>query len=200
MTRLLRVVALDLSLASTGIAVTHDQAGIWRPASRTVSPRRRDRRPNIIDHERLHETFEAVAAALQCRPDLVVIEWLPLVKGTGDTALRIAELHGAIKHYLFAKKFRYVDVRPQELKTYATGNANAKKDAVIQAVMSRYNRVLTVSGSDQADATALMALALDGLGQPLRDRDNREISVPPECRVAVGKVQWPDVDLSEVAG
>lgn len=186
MSRPLRVVALDLSLTGTGIAVTHDQVGQPRLACRTITPIKRWS-PNVIDHRRLQEIFEAIAAALNCRPDLVVIEWLPLVKGTGDAALRIAELHGAIKHYLYAKGHRYVDVRPQELKTFATGNANAPKELVRERVIARYGKALHVHTFDEADATALMALALDAYGQPLAE-------TPIECRAAVGKLDWPDLD------
>ena len=188
----LKVVALDLSLTSTGIAVTHDQAGEPRLACRTVTPLKR-KSPNIIDHRRLQETFEAIAATLTCRPDLVVIEWLPLVKGTGDVALRIAELHGAIKHYLWAKRHRYVDVRPQELKTFATGNANAPKELVLERVISRYGKALHIHGFDQADAVTLMALAMEAYGQPMQDREGRVLSAPPANAVAVRKVVWPEL-------
>lgn len=197
MIRPLRVVALDLSLTATGIAVTHDQAGEPRLSCRTVSPRRYPT-DNIIDHRRLDQTFQAIAVALECKPDLVVIEWLPKVAGTGDTALRMAELHGAIKHYLFAKGHRYVDVRPQELKTYATGNANASKEVVRERVMSRYGRCLHISTFDEADATTLLCLALDAYGQKLVDLDKREVQPPPgNHRVAVSRVKWPELDLTE---
>jgi crossover junction endodeoxyribonuclease RuvC len=189
LTRPLRIVALDLSLTGTGIAVTHDQVQQPRLACRTITPRKRDRRANIIDHERLHDVFGAVAGALNSRPDLTVIEWLPLVKNTGDVALRIAELHGAIKHWLWSKGHRYVDVRPQELKTYAAGNANAPKELVLQRVRERYGKQLHVHTFDEADATALLAMALDAYGQPLAE-------APDACRVAVGKVDWPELRAS----
>lgn len=188
--RALRVVALDLSLTGTGIAVTHDQVGEPRLSCRTVSPIKR-RSPNIIDHQRLHEVFASIAAAVLCKPDLVVIEWLPLVKGTGDTALRIAELHGAIKHWLWSQRITYVDVRPQELKTYATGNPNASKEQVLEAVIARYGKRLHIGTFDEADATALLAQALDAYGQPLAE-------VPAAHRVAVGKTTWPELKTGDL--
>jgi crossover junction endodeoxyribonuclease RuvC len=194
----MRVVALDLSLTGTGIAVTHDQLGEPRLSCQTVTPGKYPT-ANIIDHRRLHKTFEAIAAWLAMKPDLVVVEWLPLVKGTGGTALRIAELHGAIKHYLFAKGHRYVDVRPQELKTYATGNGNAKKELVREQVIARYGSLLHVSTYDEADAVAALALTLAAYGQPLTGRDGREIAVPPANAKAVAAVTWPQLDLTEVA-
>lgn len=185
MTRPLRVVALDLSLTSTGIAVTHDQVGEPRLSCRTVTPRRRPT-PTLIDHVRLHETFQAVAAAVGCKPDLVVVEFLPHVSGTGGAALRLAELHGALKHWLWSRGLTYVDVAPQHLKTYATGKGNAKKAEVREAVTARYGRLLHVHSEDEADAVALLALALDAYGQALAD-------VPDHNRTAVAAVKWPDL-------
>lgn len=191
--RALRLVALDLSLTATGIAVTHDQVGEPRLSCRTVTPRRRPT-DNVIDHARLHETFQAVAATLACQPHLVIIEFLPAVRGTGGTPLRLAELHGALKHYLWAKSHRYVDVETQHLKTYATGNGNAKKELVRAEVTARYGCRLHIGSNDEADAVALLALALDGYGQPLTDTSDRDIPVPAKNQVAVGKVRWPDLD------
>lgn len=188
MIRPLRAVALDLSLTATGIAVTHDQVGEPRLACRTISPRRRPT-ANIIDHARLHETFQAVAAALACKPDLVVVEFLPAVTGTGGAPLRLAELHGALKHWMWSKGHRYVDVAPQHVKTYATGQGNAKKELVRAEVTARYGDLLHIGTNDEADAVGLLTLALDAYGQPLAGRE-----VPAGNRAAVGKVDWPKLD------
>lgn len=189
MIRPLRVVALDLSLTATGIAVTHDQAGKSRLSCRTVSPRRRPS-DTAIDHERLHETFAAIAAAVRCGPDIVVVEWLPQFSGHGDASLRIAELHGAVKHWLWSQGHRYVDVLPQRLKTYATGYGNATKQAVREAVTARYGRLLHIGTEDEADAVTLLAMALDVYGQPLAE-------VPAAHRKAIADVSaWPALDTA----
>jgi crossover junction endodeoxyribonuclease RuvC len=180
-----KVVALDLSLTATGIAVTHDQLGEPRLSCRTVSPRKRPT-ANVIDHVRLHETFQAVAAALACKPDLVVIEFLPAVSGTGGVPLRLAELHGALKHFMWAKGHRYADVAPQHVKTYATGKGNAPKELVRAEVIARYGARLHIGSTDEADAVSLLALALDAYGEPL-------VEVPAKNRIAVGKVAWPEL-------
>jgi crossover junction endodeoxyribonuclease RuvC len=189
--RPIRVVSLDLSLTATGIAVTHDQAGEPRLSCRTVSPRRRPTE-TAIDHVRLHETFGAIAAAVNCKPDLVVIEWLPQFAGHGDTALRLAELHGAAKHWLWSKGHRYVDVQPPHLKMYATGRGNATKTQVREAVTARYGRHLHIGTEDEADATALLMLALHAYGQRLEP-------VPSHHGLAVSSVTWPELDLAEAA-
>jgi crossover junction endodeoxyribonuclease RuvC len=186
----LRIVALDLSLTATGIAVTHTQAGEPRLSCRTVSPRRRPT-ATAIDHERLHETFAAIAAAVGCKPDLVVIEWLPQFSGHGDASLRIAELHGAVKHWLWSQEHRYVDVKPQHLKTYATGYGNATKQAVREQITARYGRLLHIHTEDEADAVTLLAMALDVYGQSLA-----EVPAAHRRAIATAASSWPTLDTA----
>ena len=190
MIRPLRVVSLDLSLTATGIAVTHDQAGEQRLSCRTVTPRRYPS-ATAIDHRRLHKTFEALAATVVCKPDLVVVEWLPQFNGHGDVSLRLAELHGALKHWMWARGLTYVDVNPTHLQTYATGKGKATKDQVREAVTARYGRLLHIGSYDEADAVTLLAMALDHYGQSLAP-------VTPHQGAAVGKVKWPELDLAAV--
>lgn len=189
MIRPLRVVALDLSLTATGIAVTHDQAGEPRLSCRTVTPRKYPS-ATAIDHRRLHHTFEAIAAAVACKPDLVVIEWLPQFTGHGDISLRLAELHGAIKHWLYSRKLTYVDVNPTHLQMYATGKGRATKEEVRAAVTARYGRLLHIGSYDEADAVTLLAMASDAYGQglaPVTSAQGRGVTA----------VTWPDLDLTE---
>lgn len=191
MIRPLRVVALDLSLTATGIAVTHDQVGEPRLSCRTVTPRRRPTQTRI-DHQRLHETIGSIMATVQCRPDLVVIEEPLLVDGKGDASIRVAELHGAIKHWLWCQGHPYVDVHPSKLKQYATGNGGAKKAQVREAVTSRYGRLLHIGTDDEADAVTLLAMAQHQYGEPL--------VVPPNHNIrALAGVKWPELDLTEAA-
>lgn len=190
MIRPLCAVALDLSLTATGIAVTHDQAGEPRLSCRTVTPRKYPS-ATAIDHKRLHQTFEALAAAVVCKPDLIVIEWLPQFAGHGDVSLRLAELHGALKHWLWSRGLVYVDVKPAHLQMYATGKGKASKEAVREAVTARYGRLLHIGSYDEADAVTLLAMALDQYGQSLAP-------VTPNQGAAVGKVTWPELDLSAV--
>jgi len=181
----LRVVALDLSLTATGIATTHDSAGEPRLACRTVTPRKYPSATQI-DHRRLKETIDAVTGAVRCRPDLVVVEWLPQFDGKGDTSLRLAELHGAIKHWLWSHDVLYVDVLPPHLKQYATGSGNAKKRDVREAVTARYGRLLHIGTDDEADAVTLLAMALDAYGQSL-------VAVNGTYGRALAAVKWPEL-------
>ena len=185
--RPLRVAALDLSLRATGIACTHDSRGEARLFARTVCPPATSGRATAMDHQRVHKLFTAVRNTVLCKPDVVVIEWLPQFEGHGDASLRIAELHGIVKHWLWSQRIPYVDVRPVHLKQYATGNGGSDKDAVREQVIARYGRFLHVSSHDEADATALLAMALDAHGQPLAD-------VPNTHRRALSAVTWPALE------
>lgn len=181
----LRIVALDLSLRATGIAATHDSNGAARLSCRTVTP---PKYPSAtqMNHRRVKDTIDAIIGAVRCQPDLVVIEWLPQFDGKGDTSLRSAELHGAIKHWMWCHDLRYVDVIPQHLKQYATGNGNAKKSAVREAVTARYGSLLHIGTEDEADAVALLAMALDAYGQQLAHVDGSHGR-------ALTAVKWPEL-------
>ncbi|PZF98523.1 crossover junction endodeoxyribonuclease RuvC [Micromonospora deserti] len=181
----LRMVALDLSLAATGVAATHDHHGRGGLLARTVHTARTAHGHTDMDHDRINAVLRDVAAAVKCRPHLVVVEWLPQFDGKGATTLRLAELHGVVKHWLHAQRIRYVDVHPPEVKTWATGKGNANKTQVLEAVVSTYGRLLHVDGHDQADAVALLTLGLAAYGQQVVPLHN------PHQRRALGNVTWP---------
>ncbi|MER7164523.1 crossover junction endodeoxyribonuclease RuvC [Micromonospora sp. NPDC000207] len=180
----LRLVALDLSLAATGVAATHNHHGEAGLLARTVHTARTAHGATDMDHVRVNAVLRDVAAAVKCRPDLVVIEWLPLFDGKGATSLRLAELHGVVKHWLHHQGLTYVDVHPPEVKTWATGKGSANKKQVQEAITATYGRLLHIDGHDQADAVALLTLAQAAYGQPLA-------TVTAHQRRALGNVKWP---------
>lgn len=183
--RPLRVIGLDLSLTGTGIAATHTGAGEPRLWCTTIAPRRRPSE-TTIDHARLHDIISAVTGLASIRPDLVVIE-KPLQRaGQGDTSIRLAELHGPIKHWLWTRGLRYIDVNLTHVKQYATGSGGAKKDGVLASMIATYGRMAHISDHNQADALSLLAMTLDAYGQPLAD-------VPDTHRRALRAVKWPDL-------
>lgn len=182
----LRVAALDLSLASTGIACTHDSKGQPRLFARTVAPPRSPSKPTSMDHARVHKVFTAVRNTVLCQPDLVVIEWLPQFEGHGDASLRLAELHGVVRHWLWGRRIPVADVRPTHLQMYATGKGRATKQEVREAVTGRYGGLLHIGTDDEADAVTLLAMGLHANGQPLAD-------VPDANRKALAGTRWPDL-------
>lgn len=187
----MRVVALDLSLRATGMAATHDSTGEPRLSCRTVAP---PKYPSAtqMNHRRVKDTIDAIIGAVRCKPDLVVIEWLPQFDGKGDTSLRTAELHGPIKQWLWAHDHLYVDVMPVHLKQYATGKGNAKKNEVREAVTARYGSLLHIGTEDEADAVTLLAMALHAYGQRL-------VHVDGSHGRALSAVSWPVLKTGALA-
>lgn len=185
--RPLRVIGLDLSLKASGVAATHQGSGWPRLWCTTVEARKR---PTLtrIDHDRLHEAIGVIMGAARCQPDIVAIEE-PLLLDKGDTSIRLAELHGAVKHWLWAKSIPYVDVHNSKVKTYATGNGGAKKDAVLASMIARYGAGVFIGSDDEADALSLLAMALDAYGQPLAD-------VPDTHRRALTGIKWPELAVT----
>lgn len=180
-----RMVALDLSLTATGIAWTCDHHGRASIGARTVHTARTAHGVNDIDHRRLNVVLADVAAAVKCRPELVVIEWLPGFAGHGDVTIRLAELHGVIKHWLWVQKIPYVDVHPPELKIWATGKGTATKTAVKERVIATYGGLCNIADDNQADAMSLLSLACAAYGEPLARVVN-----PNQTR-AIKNVTWP---------
>ncbi|MFV2094856.1 hypothetical protein ACFHW1_05105 [Micromonospora sp. LOL_014] len=170
-----RVVGLDLSLASTGIAVGH-----W-----TFSIKPGDRR----DLARLEYLRDAVLAyVIDNSPDLVVVEGPSYGSARGAQAghheraglwwlVRMAITGGAGGWPLAV-------VPPATLKLYATGKGTADKPAMAVAAYKR----LGIEGvsDDEVDAAWLRAAGMDHLGHPLA-------VMPAAQRAALDKVTWPEV-------
>lgn len=183
------MVALDLSLAATGVAATHDHQGRRGTGllARTVHTARTAHGDTDMDHQRVHAVLADVFAALKALPHLVVIEWLPQFEGKGDASLRLAELHGVIKHYLWTRRVPYRDMKPTYVQMWATGKGRASKREVRAAVTATYGHLVHVGDDNQADAVSAVTAALAAYGQPL---------VPVNSshqRRALSGVKWPDL-------
>lgn len=172
----LRILALDLSIAATGIALPDGTAV-------TVKTRAQDgdrRLQTIVDH---------IGGALDDGPDetrdnvdLVVIEDLPThAKSAGITGM----VHGAVRLRLLDFRTPYVLVTPATLKAYATGKGNADKTAMAVAALKRSGREF--ADDNQCDAFWLRAAALDWYDHP-------EFAMPRAQRDRLAKVAWPDLN------
>lgn len=189
----LRVIALDLALAATGIAATHDHDGKPQLNLRTAKPR-------TDGHARLHDHTVEVAAAARCWPQIAVIEGYSYgsyyggAHGPGmDTLCELAELHGIVRQWLWYQGIPYALVAPKTRAVYATGNGNAGKRDVLTQARLRYGHlfadgVATVRDDDQGDALILLAMACDHYGSPL-------VEVPKTHRRALESVEWPEIPL-----
>ncbi|MEU6138777.1 hypothetical protein ABZ848_00270 [Streptomyces sp. NPDC047081] len=180
-----RVVGLDLSLTSTGIAGT-DWAHACRPGRRR-------------SHERLDWLVAAVALSVKDGADLVVVEGAAYAQGAQAGHHELAGLWWLVTQYLWRHRIPYAVVTPHGRTIYATGRANpahewprkdrsrVAKGMVRSVAVERYGVECEGPGRyDQADATILAAMGLDWLGYPT-------VPVPDSHRRALESVRWPEL-------
>ena len=169
--RPLRVLGLDLSLTSTGIAFPDG-------ATCRIKTRAKD------GDRRLIHIRDFIRAALRAEtPTLAVIEDLPRhAMGAGITA----HVHGIVKAELLDHQVPYALVVPATLKCYATDYGKATKARMAAAAyLAAGAEFVGDPGGDQCDAWWLRAAGLDWYGQP-------EFTLPAAQRERLGKVVWPD--------
>jgi crossover junction endodeoxyribonuclease RuvC len=172
-----RVLGLDLSLTSTGVA---DNAGM-------VDRIRSNPSAEISLFTRLRIIREQVMVHV-IHADLVVVESLAISRQTGQHLTRAGLWH-LVMDEIDATFVPWAEVSPTALKKYATGKGNAGKDEVLAAVVRRF-RGWPIVNNDTADATVLAAMGADHLGVPIVD-------MPATHRTALAKVAWPEMPTKE---
>ena len=174
-----RVVGLDVSLARTGIALSHTMQAWAVPTSKKTPM-----------HERLDTIARAVRqAAHGC--DLAVIEAPSYASDSGTRH----QLYGAwwiAAHALWVAGVPYATVPPSTLKKYATGYGGSAKHKVgkpemVAAARRAWPGVDIPAAGDEADALWLAAMGSHRLGRPLAHQ-----SVSAAKALAV--VDWPALD------
>lgn len=170
----MRVVALDLSLAATGVADSERPLEPW-----VLSP------PRGQDRGMARLMWFVVETELVTRDaDLVVLEGYAFARP--NQAHYLGELGGVVRLGLYSRGRTYVDVQPASLKTIATGKGNAKKEAILAEAIRR----LGYRGSDHncADAMWLMQAARIHYGVPGAPE------LPGTHLRGLEKISWPDPD------
>lgn len=171
----LNIVALDLSLTSTGVCLPDGTT----TRIRTVSVPKGDEHAQT---ERLDgivlqvETFVKLNAT-----ELVVIEGFSF-GSQNSMAHVIGGLGYMVRDRLNSTGVPWLTVAPKKLKKYATGNGNAPKDQVIADAVRRFPDC--PSQNDEIDAYVMWAMAHDGTGHPVVD-------LPQTHRAALTGVEWP---------
>ncbi|MFJ9558228.1 hypothetical protein ACIRPH_30860 [Nocardiopsis sp. NPDC101807] len=171
-----RVIGLDLSLTSTGLASSLG----WTDRIKTKP----DQYPTTFD--RLRAIRASVLSAARSA-NLVVVEQLAISSQTGQHLTRAGLWH-LVMEAIDAADVPWVAVTTQTLKKYATGKGNASKDETMLAVARRFSE-WEVSGNDEADALVLAAMGADYLGHPIAD-------MPKTHRDALDKVAWPELEVA----
>jgi Holliday junction resolvasome RuvABC endonuclease subunit len=173
----LRVIGLDLSLTSTGVALPDGTTYRIKTNSKHGDRRLLHIRDSIRDDLAEH------------RPDVAVVEDLPRhAKGAGITAM----VHGIVRAELLDAGVPYAVVVPATLKSYACDHGRADKRqmaaAAYLAAGAEFPGDLNAKGEggDQCDAWWLRAAGHDAYGMPL-------FSLPQAQRDRLSKVEWPNL-------
>lgn len=187
----MKVVGLDLSLTSTGVAVATQDGAITDRI--TTKPT-----PNATLRDRVARL--GMMASLTCDhakgADLIVIEQ-PAYSRTGGSTHDRSGLWWLVVGKL-SGLYPVVEVAPTCRSRYATGRGNASKDDVLSAVIRRYPHV-DVNGNDEADALILAAMGARHLGHPLERPGLKPMHALPTPHLkAMDAVHWPNPD--RVAG
>lgn len=166
----LRVIGLDLSLTSTGVAL---------PDGTTYRIKTRDKDG---DRRLLHIRDSIRDDLAEHRPHLAVIEDLPKhAMAAGFTA----KVHGAVLCELLDAGVPYAYIVPATLKSYACDNGRAEKsDMAAAAYLAAGAEFADDKGGDQCDAWWLRAAGHDWAGVPLFD-------LPQAQRDRLSKGKWP---------
>lgn len=171
-----KIVAFDLSLTCTGWC---DGAGVGT----LVPPKGYDRGPARLDWIRAQVIEKADAA------QLVVIEGYSFASEASH-AHSLGELGGVVKWNLFGRQIPTVIIPPANLKQFATGKGNAKKQEMFAAAIRQLGYV--GSSFDEADARWLWTMAQ---AHYAFDANLTEVQ-----RKAMSKVEWPTLTLEQQRG
>ncbi|MCZ1009931.1 hypothetical protein [Streptomyces lydicus] len=172
----LRVIGLDLSLKSTGVALP--DGSTFRIKTKAKEG---DRRLCVI-----RDRIRAVLA--EHRPHLAVVEDLPThAMSAGITG----QVHGVVKAELVDADVPYALIVPATLKSFACDHGSADKvrmaAAAYLAAGAEFPGDLDAKGrgGDMCDAWWLRAAAHDWCGMPL-------FTLPQAQRDRLCKAKWPD--------
>lgn len=177
-----RIVGIDVSLTSTGVAVIEDGRPAWACVSTSTG-----RRGDDIPTRRKRITRVAVDVTRGPRPTLIVIEG-PSYASRGGSAWDRAGLWWAILDRWDGVPVAVVP--PANRARWATGRGNADK-AAVAAVAARLCPDVALTSSDAADALILALMGSHALGErPDLDTTYR--------RDALCRCEWPPDITSRV--
>lgn len=163
-----KVLALDLSLASTGVAY---EGGVS-----TIKTKLKDEARLVF----ITETIKTLDR--DHSPYLVVIEGLAFASQTGKAAER-GGLHYMVRTEFWVTGTPFAIVPPTSLKKYVTGKGNSAKDEVLIAAVQLFPDA-GISNNNEADAMGLYAMGMDYLEQPI-------VNLPALNRSSLSKIEWP---------
>lgn len=183
-----RLLALDLSITATGVAlpdgISPDGSMNMLQMSTIATKRKGDLRLSEIKGK-----VRTLATNLGPVVDWVILEDLPPTRAFSTKGLGM--VHGAVRCALIEEGIPYLEVTPSQLKKYATGKGTSPKPDLRMELYKRTG--LDLADDNQVDAAWLWLLGHDLAGDPVltMPQVNRSILaklVMPEIRHRDGKV------------
>lgn len=172
-----RIISLDLSLTSTGVAGDGwTDTATYPSVPKDASLLRRHTRMRLLRQRIL----DLVGPA-----DIVAVEGPSYGHGPQAGEHERAGLWWLIVDSLIRRNVTVIVISPSSLKKYATGKGNAGKDLVLMAAASRIPGF--DGGNDQADAAWLHQMVLAHYAPALA------VPVPAKHREALAVISWPDI-------
>lgn len=154
---------LDLSITQTGYCIADSKAPIKYGTIDTKKKTYSD----VLAISRFHKVdyiYEVIQELLFARYDNEPISYVALEgyamgisAGKNTSLCDLAELGGIIKNHLYSRDIPFLVVPPKSLKKFITGNGNASKDMMIQAISDIYG--FNTTNNNIADAYGLMVAA-----------------------------------------
>ena len=177
------VCGLDPSLTSAGVAILRDG---WPIHVSTHGLKGHDGASYQSRNRRVRWTCRQILDAVaEHAPDLVMIEGPSYGSKFGAAFDRAGLWHG-LYAALDAKRIPVGVVAPKTRATWATGNGNADKPAVLAVVRHWWPTwPLGDRDYDKADALVLAAIGAHHLGDPM------PFDTKPRHTTGLEKVQWP---------
>lgn len=134
----MKIVGIDASLTGTGVAVFDNSLLTERIKSEKMGV------PRLIEiRGRVQEIITDT--------DLVVIEGYAFA--AANQAHQIGELGGVLRVMLTECVVKWIEVAPSQVKKFATGKGNAKKEDMAVGIFKRWGREF--KNNDEADAFVL---------------------------------------------
>lgn len=183
----MKIAGIDPSLTRTGMCVIEP----GRVVVTTASSKPGIGTPTILSRlYRIGQIMASVHGFLgldsdALRPDLLVIEAPAYDSRSGHQHERSGLWWEIVRTATYAG-VDVVEVTTGGRAKYATGKGNAGKDAVLAAVVRRYDGMVLVNDNNEADALVLAAMGARHLGEPIE----RE-PLPKLNEAALDAVRWP---------
>lgn len=149
------VLGLDVSTASTGVALPTGRLLTWKPPSRLV-PAKAD--PNTTAARNAWFVDRLTAVLITYDPDVAMFERVIAYPKRANATIPLAGLGAILRLVAWRHGVHVAEVTPSELKEWATGKGNASKDEMITAAGERG---AAPQNHDEADAALLRFMAIE---------------------------------------